>query len=413
MNGSDDIVELRRCIRDLVSLTALPAMWTGKGEQEIAEGLADVLLGMFRLDLAYCRIYGADGSPDIDVAREAGSALPVDSSEIARVITQQSGLDRISFTDPADGRAVYIACLPIRQERSIGLVAAGSKDPAFPSALDRLLLEVSVNQASMAIHNCRLLAQVSRERTEAQTAREMLRRSNEDLRQFNYIASHDLQEPLRTINSFGQLLQLRYHGRLERDADEFIGYITSSAQRMSALLRDLLNYAEISKTERPPRAQANMTRAVEAAMSNLRSSIEESGATFTVGDLPRVPGDELQLVEVFQNLIANAIKYRGDEPPRIRVFAEARSGEWIFSVCDNGIGIQPQYHERIFGLFKRLHGRELPGTGLGLAICKQIVEQHQGRIWVEAGDGPGTTFCFALPGGAYSAASRAALSADS
>ena len=224
-----------------------------------------------------------------------------------------------------------------------------------------------------------------------------LSRSNDELRQFAYVASHDLQEPLRTVASYAQLLAKRYRGKLDEDADEFIRYMVEGVTRMHNLLNDMLAYSRVTETKDKPLLPANTETVLQSAMLNLEASINETQAGITQSKLPTVMCDEIQLTQVFQNLIGNAIKYRSEEPPRVHISAEREKDEWIFSVADNGIGIDPQYGERIFGIFKRLHGRELPGTGMGLAICKRIIERHGGRIWVESQVGKGSTFRFALP----------------
>jgi signal transduction histidine kinase len=224
-----------------------------------------------------------------------------------------------------------------------------------------------------------------------------LSRMNEELRQFAYVASHDLQEPLRTVASYAQLLARRYRGKLETDADEFIEYMVGGVTRMHTLLNDMLAYSRVTESTDRPLAPANLNAVLQSALMNLRATIEESQAEVTHQDLPTVNGDEIQLIQVFQNLVGNAIKYKGSDPPRISISAENATDECILSVQDNGLGIDPQYAERIFGIFKRLHGRELPGTGMGLAICKRIIERHNGRIWVESEPGKGSTFRFTLP----------------
>jgi len=224
-----------------------------------------------------------------------------------------------------------------------------------------------------------------------------LARANEDLEQFAYVASHDLQEPLRMVSSFVQLLARRLEGRLDEDAKEFIGYVTEGAARMHALIHGLLEYCRVGSRGEAPGPVACET-VFEHAMSNLEVARVESGAVITRDPLPIVPGNAIQLTALFQNLIGNAIKFRGEERPKIHVGVEARDADWLFSVRDNGIGIEPRHLERIFVIFQRLHARDrYPGTGIGLAICKKIVERHGGRIWVESEPAKGTTFKFTLP----------------
>ncbi len=224
-----------------------------------------------------------------------------------------------------------------------------------------------------------------------------LSRMNDELRQFAYVASHDLQEPLRTVASYAQLLARRYRGKLDQDADEFIAYMVSGVTRMHTLLNDMLAYSRVTESRDRPLAPANLNAVVQSALMNLDLTISENHAAVHVDPLPTLHGDEIQLTQVFQNLIGNAIKYKSEEPPQISVTAEEGQDEWTICVSDNGIGVDPQYSERIFGIFKRLHGRELPGTGMGLAICKRIIERHNGRIWVEPRNGTGSRFCFTLP----------------
>jgi light-regulated signal transduction histidine kinase (bacteriophytochrome) len=225
-----------------------------------------------------------------------------------------------------------------------------------------------------------------------------LRRSNDELGQFAYVASHDLQEPLRMVASYSQLLAKRYKGRLDSDADEFIGYAVDGCNRMQGLIQDLLSYSRAGASGETLR-KISSENALASALKNLRSIIEDNGAVVTHDPLPAMVTNEAQLVQVFQNLVGNALKYRSVEPPQVHVSAMKNGGnEWIFSVRDNGLGIEPRYFERIFVLFQRLHGQtEFEGTGIGLAVCKKIVDRLGGRIWVESEPQKGSTFYFALP----------------
>jgi len=229
------------------------------------------------------------------------------------------------------------------------------------------------------------------------TVRE-LKRSNDELQQFAYVASHDLQEPLRMVASYTQLLAQRYKGRLDSDADQFIAYAIDGSNRMQAMIQDLLAYSRAG-TDGKALREISSEKALEEALINLRGTIEESGAVVTHDSLPTITTDDTQLSQIFQNLVGNAIKYHGPEAPHVHVSATKNGGkEWIFSVRDNGLGIDPQYFERIFILFRRLHGREeFEGTGIGLAICKKVLERMGGRIWVESQPEKGSTFYFALP----------------
>lgn len=232
---------------------------------------------------------------------------------------------------------------------------------------------------------------------ELEARAEELQKSNAELERFAYIASHDLQEPLRMVSSYTQLLARRYRGKLDQDADEFIEYAVDGATRMQTLINDLLTYSRVG-TQGRELSPTDLSEVFAAARDNLKIAAEESGATVTSGELPAVMGDFTQLVQLFQNLIGNAIKFRGEEPPEIRVGAERRGRDWLLHVQDNGIGIDPQYAERVFVIFQRLHTREdYPGTGIGLAVSKRIVERHGGRMWIESEPGKGSTFFFTLP----------------
>ncbi|MFP2931083.1 sensor histidine kinase [Pyxidicoccus sp. 3LG] len=234
------------------------------------------------------------------------------------------------------------------------------------------------------------------EETLKQHAQE-LARSNEELQQFAYVASHDLQEPLRMVASYTQLLGRRYKGKLDADADEFIRYAVDGVTRMQRLIQDLLTYSRVGTRGRDLRP-CDSGRALERATANLQAAIQETRATVLGGPLPAVLADESQLAQVFQNLIGNALKFHGEAPPHVEVAGEHQGAEVRFTVKDRGIGIDPQYFDRIFIIFQRLHGKEeYPGTGIGLAICKKIIERHGGRIGVESEQGRGTTFWFTLP----------------
>ncbi len=225
----------------------------------------------------------------------------------------------------------------------------------------------------------------------------MLRRSNEQLQQFAYITSHDLQEPLRMVISYLQLLERRYANALDSDAREFIAYAVDGAARMKELIAGLLQYSRLDG-DQDTYEQVAVQEILDRALSNLSVAISDSRAQITHDPLPQLQADSLQLTQLLQNLIGNAIKFRGKEPPIIHVGAERKGEEWQFSIQDNGIGIAPEYQGRIFAIFQRLHTRtEYAGTGIGLAICKKIVERHNGRIWVESEIDKGTTFYFTLP----------------
>jgi signal transduction histidine kinase len=253
------------------------------------------------------------------------------------------------------------------------------------------------SQAAIAIDNARLFTMAELERRRLEAARQVLQRSNEELRQFAYIASHDLQEPLRTVASFTQLLVSRFGSQGGPDVAQFVAYIVDGVERMSTLINDLLQYSSSGASKTLPRDPTSAEGALGEALFALSASIQESGAGVTHDPLPSVWVENRSLITLLQNLIGNAIKYRGEDAPHIHIQAETTDGNWRFCVRDNGIGIAPEYHERIFGIFKRLHGKEIPGTGIGLAICQRIVQWHGGNIWVESEPGTGSAFYFTLP----------------
>ena len=233
------------------------------------------------------------------------------------------------------------------------------------------------------------------------TSNEALLRSNQELEQFAYVASHDLQEPLRMVSSYTQLLAQRYNDKLDQDAMDFIGYAVDGANRMQRLIEDLLKYSRVATRGQPP-TLLDTHDALGEAVRNLQAAIQETGALVTNDDLPRVLGDQIQIVQIFQNLVANGIKFhKPGEPPRVHVSAERNVEQpsfWTFKVADNGIGIEPRHFARLFVIFQRLNGKqEYPGTGIGLALCKRIVERHGGKIWIESKAGKGTTLFFTLP----------------
>ncbi len=224
-----------------------------------------------------------------------------------------------------------------------------------------------------------------------------LKRSNEELQQFAYVASHDLQEPLRMVGCFVQLLEKKYKDKLDEDANEYIHFSVDGIKRMQSMLHGLLDYSRIS-TRDYKYLPTDINKVIENVKENLMLPIEDNAAKINVDRLPVVNSDENQMVRLFQNLLSNAIKYRRDEVPVIKISAQKTENEYIFSVSDNGIGIKEDYFERIFSIFQRLHTRETyPGDGLGLAICKKIIERHSGRIWVESEPGKGSTFKFSIP----------------
>ncbi|OGS46229.1 MAG: hypothetical protein A2539_03010 [Elusimicrobia bacterium RIFOXYD2_FULL_34_15] len=238
---------------------------------------------------------------------------------------------------------------------------------------------------------------VARDITELKRAELELKRSNENLEQFAYVASHDLQEPLRMMASYSELLEKRYKDKLDKDANEFIEFIVDGAKRLQKLINDLLAYSRIGRTDKSA-GEVDCNTILGKVINSMHAYMEESGAIITNDELPTLIGNESNFVQLFQNLIGNAIKFRKQEPPQVHISAKKENNEWLFSVKDNGIGIEPQYKDRIFLIFQRLHARvEYPGTGIGLSICKKIVETLGGKIWVESEYGKGSTFYFTIP----------------
>ena len=251
----------------------------------------------------------------------------------------------------------------------------------------------------LAGHHGELLVLAMEEVTARKRAEEALRTTNAELQHFAYALTHDLQEPLRMVVNFTELLGREYAGRLGEGADQFISYSVEGALRIEALLKDLLAYWEVTEREQNSFAAIDSGAVLTKALANLHAAIAESGSVITSDPMPTVIAEEVVLLQLFQNLISNSIKYKGQEIPRIHVSAERDSAGWLFAVRDNGIGIDPQDADRVFGMFKRLHGAEIPGTGIGLALCKKIVERQGGRIWVESEPGRGATFKFTIPNG--------------
>ena len=274
---------------------------------------------------------------------------------------------------------------------------------------DGSLLNVSLTVSPVKTADGRIVgaSKVARDITEKvrqaealEQANAALKRANSDLQLFAYSASHDLQEPLRMVAIYSQLLQKRFGGKLGPTGDEYIGYTVQGATRMESLLKDLRTYTQVSTMGKDPTEDIDAGEILKKTLLNLQVAIGNSGALISSSALPKVRIYEFQLEQVFQNLIGNAIAYRGDEPPRIEIAATRQRNEWLFSVKDNGIGIEPQFQEQIFGIFKRLHSTlEYSGTGMGLAICQRAIERAGGRIWVESTPGKGSTFYFTVPCG--------------
>jgi signal transduction histidine kinase len=288
-------------------------------------------------------------------------------------------------------------------EKAVDYIKQGATDCVLKDHLARLPTSVRRALAEKRLRD-------QRRRSEEALAQKVaeLARSNAELEQFAYVASHDLQEPLRMIANYTQLLAERYRGKLDAQAEKYIGYSVDGALRMQALIQDLLKFSRVGRAEIEPRPTDCLV-VVEQTLKNLQASIQESGAVVDWRGLPTVMADAAQLTQVFQNLIANAIKFRGAERPLlIRIDAERKDGDWLFTVSDNGIGIPADHWQDIFVIFRRLHTREeYAGNGIGLSICKKIIERHGGKIWIEAQATPGSCFKFTLPAKAFANAMEA------
>ena len=235
--------------------------------------------------------------------------------------------------------------------------------------------------------------------TDRKLAEAALKSTNAELQHFAYALTHDLQEPVRTVVNFTELLGREYAGKMGGDSDRFISYAVAGALRIEALLKALLAYWEVSERKQDTSAAIDCVAVLKKAQVNLQAAIEQSRAIITSDPLPTLRTEEIMMIQLFQNLISNSIKYQGAEPPKIHVSAERDAGGWLFAIRDNGIGIDPEDIDRVFGMFKRLHGSEIPGTGIGLALCRKLVERQGGRIWVESEPGQGSTFKFTIPDG--------------
>ncbi|MBC8024193.1 MAG: PAS domain-containing protein [Burkholderiales bacterium] len=333
--------------------------------------------------------------------------VPGTTGMIRRVLTSGESVWVADVTEKKDFLRAPMAAeaglkgafaLPVRMgDKVLGAIEFFSREPRHP---DTWLLQITVsigNLIGQLMARRQAEAAMRRAYEELEIKARELTRSNEELQQFAYVASHDLQEPLRMISSYTQLLGRRYGETFDGDAREFMAYIVDGAARMKQLIEDLLAYSRVGTRGRDFQ-KIDGAASLARALANLRGSIEASAAKVTHDAMPpEVVADGAQLAQVFQNLIGNAIKFRGEEPPRIHVGAETREEAWVFTVKDNGIGLDTQYADRIFMMFQRLHNKaEYPGTGIGLAIVKKIVERHGGRIWVESQPGQGCNFGFTI-----------------
>ncbi|MGI2335908.1 MAG: sensor histidine kinase [Dehalogenimonas sp.] len=317
------------------------------------------------------------------------------TGSIVFVAAVVGGILMLGVTRPIR-RLAHTATLIGRGNLDVEVTTSGTDEIGDLSrAIKNMVSELKTTLVSRDRLEKEVLERKQAEDTLKQTLAE-LESSNEELERFAYVASHDLQEPLRMVASYVQLLERRYKDKLDADANDFINFAVNGTKRMQNLINDLLAYSRVDSRGQPL-VSVDMNQVLDTAISNLKLAIEETKTVITHETLPEVTADQSQMIHVFQNLISNAIKFHGKEPPQIHISVKQQEKDWEFSFRDNGIGIEPKYFDRIFQIFQRLHGHEFAGTGIGLAITKKIVERHGGQIWVKSEFGQGTTFSFTLP----------------
>ncbi|HZL72073.1 MAG TPA: ATP-binding protein [Planctomycetota bacterium] len=402
--GADPLRDVAEGIDGLLAKIRELEAAVERARKEAAEASRE---GLAALERDRARLLAAQeishvGSWDWDPVQDRVTA----SDELARIYGLKPGefpstlaawMERLHPSEGARVRAELEACAksgaPFTHEERIVRPGGEGRDLLVwgRARLDGAGRVVGLGGAAQDITDVRRA-----ERDLAARARD-LERSNADLEQFAYAASHDLQEPLRMVASYVTLLARRYRGKLDRDADEFIAFAVDGAERMQKLIRDLLTYSRVTRTGRPMEP-VDLGQTLRTAMTNLKVALDDSGACVTAEPLPTVKGDATGLTALIQNLLANAIKFRGERPPTIHLGVERRGDEWTISVRDDGVGFDPQQAGRLFVIFQRLHGSDkYEGSGIGLAICRKIVERHGGRIWAEANPAGGATFHFTLP----------------
>jgi PAS domain S-box-containing protein len=400
--------ELQERYRQLAALHDIGQMIFASNDfNAVLDDILDRSLSLLSLDLGNLRLLGNDGSMQLCACR--GYNAPNRLGRQSAAVREGGRLDSMrrvasvksvvvddigdakglrSFKSEGARSAVIVPI--IRATEILGVIEVASHSPRKFRIDEVRLLEAIGHQMGIAVQKARLMQEAERRAQE-------LERSNADLQHFAYIASHDLQEPLRMVSSYMQLLSRRYKEKLDADADEFIGYAVDGAKRMQALINALLSYSRVG-TQGKGLEPTDCAKVLDDTLVALKNAIEDSEAQISRGALPTVMGDATQLGQVFQNLIANSIKFRNHHAPVVRISAERKGAEWVFTVADNGIGFDAEYADRVFVMFQRLHGRDAyPGTGIGLAVCKKIVERHGGKIWVDSKPGEGASFHFTLP----------------
>jgi len=311
----------------------------------------------------------------------------------------QSEIDWETVVHPQDKRKFMALWLRMSRRKSkayeVEIRLRCAKDGVFRWHLVRAVPDIKNGENICWIASCTDIDNIKRTEESLINLSHELNRSNQELEEYAYVASHDLKEPLHVVSSFVYLLEKRFQPKLDEHERQYLRFIKEGVSQAQRLIKDILEYSRIGKEKKIE--LINLSSVITEVLGNLKTVSAEAGATITCGAMPRINANNLEMVQLFQNLIANAIKYRGQRPLEIRIDARAEGGKWVFSIKDNGIGIDPQFKERIFDMFRRLHGKtEYSGTGIGLAICKKIVENHGGKIWVDSGLNDGSTFYFSI-----------------
>ncbi|MBW2265843.1 MAG: GHKL domain-containing protein [Deltaproteobacteria bacterium] len=348
---------------------------------ELALGLSEAMEALKKI---------SSGNPEVRIPEEAGLELIQRLKHMVNVTAENLGEIVDLSHEFAMGLAEHFGVLDRVSKGDLEARVTGNSQVELLESLGDVTNQM-INSVSTEI--------TERKRAEEKLNKtlEELERSNSELEQFAYVASHDLQEPLRMVSSYMQLMERRYKGKLDTDADEFIDFAVDGATRMQRLINDLLMYSRVGTKGKTLEA-TDCNAVLAEVLRDLASTIEESGTVVTHDELPTMMADGTQLAQLFQNLVANAIKFSSGDQPKVHISFEQKEGSYVFAVTDNGIGIDPEYKDRIFVIFQRLHGKEeYPGTGIGLAVCKKIVERHGGQIRVDSESGKGSTFSWTIP----------------